>query len=142
MEKELQIKLEMSKDSAARLGTPVAHDEGTAMTESKDASLGDKLRSKDIGAKYAAAADDAEFDTATQRKYLWRVDLVLMPILFLTWGLQYADKSILNSAAQFGIVDDLGLSDTVLVHGRKSVSLSKFSYAVMLFYWGYFVGGT
>lgn len=141
MDKNSQIQIEMSKTPATRSATPGTHDEGIRISDSTIVSLEDKLRSKDVGAKYAAVADDTEFDKATQRMYLWRVDLVLMPILFLTWGLQYADKSILNSAAQFGIVEDLGLSDAVMINGQERVSLTKFSYAVMLFYWGYFVGG-
>ncbi|KAF2160321.1 hypothetical protein M409DRAFT_70496 [Zasmidium cellare ATCC 36951] len=66
--------------------------------------------------------------------------MVLMPVLFLSWGFQYTDKGILNSAAQFGLLQDLDLSQEVIVDGKPQVSLERFSYAVMVFYWGYFVG--
>ena len=97
-------------------------------------------RIKDVGAKYSALADQMEFSPAAERKYLRRIDMVLMPILFLSWGFQYTDKGILNSAAQFGLVQDLGLSEKVVLDGKPEVSLNRFSYAVMIFYWGYFVG--
>jgi len=99
-------------------------------------------KSKDVGGRYAAIASATEFSAVAQRKYVRRIDMILMPILFISYGLQYTDKSILNSAAQFGIVQDLGLYDIVMLNGVPQTSLSKYSYCVMQFYWGYFIGST
>lgn len=44
---------------------------------------------------------------AVERRLLWKVDLILMPILTITLGLQYYDKAALGSAAAFGILKDL-----------------------------------
>jgi hypothetical protein len=98
-------------------------------------------QTRDIGAKYAQFADETELSLGEQRKYLRRVDMFVMPILFLTFAIQYTDKSILNSAAQFGILKDLNLSQTVIINGKQAVSLTRFSYATMIYYWGYFLGG-
>ncbi|KAL7913901.1 MFS general substrate transporter [Trichoderma velutinum] len=124
----------MSEDADKIETGDVVHDEAPETTEKRQAL-------KDVGAEYAELADQMEFSPAAERKYLRRIDLILMPILFITWGLQYADKSILNSAAQFGIVQDLGLYTNVMTDdGTTVMNLNKFSYSIMLFYWGYFVG--
>ena len=124
----------MSKDADTIETGDVVHDEAPETMEKRQVS-------KDVGAEYAELADEIEFSPAAERQYPRRIDLILMPILFITWGLQYADKSILNSAAQFGIVQDLELYTNVMTDGTTVMNLSKFSYSIMLFYWGYFVGG-
>ena len=43
------------------------------------------------------------------RKVLRRIDMVLMPLLFLTNGMLYMDKSCLTNAALFGLIKDLKL---------------------------------
>ncbi|KIY00055.1 uncharacterized protein Z520_03740 [Fonsecaea multimorphosa CBS 102226] len=129
----------MSKSPELRSQIDVAHEKSLEPGNGgHDDNL--ELHLHDVGAKYATTADETEFTTAAQRRYLRRIDMLLMPILFISWGLQYADKSILNSAAQFGIVEDLDLATVVMVDGKPTASLKKFSYAVMLFYWGYFTG--
>jgi hypothetical protein len=127
----------MSKENELEIsGGSLRHDED--VIQKADARSIDP--SKDVGAKYADAANEIEFTAAAERKYLRRVDMILMPIMFLTYGLQYADKSILQSAAQFGIVQDLELSQTVIVDGKPTASLNRYSYAVTMFYWGYVAG--
>ncbi|PVH87114.1 MFS general substrate transporter [Cadophora sp. DSE1049] len=63
-----------------------------------------------------------------------------MPLMFISFGLQYMDKALLSTAAQFGIVQDLHLYDIVIVDGEPKHNLVKFSYVTMIFYWGYFAG--
>jgi hypothetical protein len=133
-----KVETNMSKALELPSKVDVEHEESPE-TRAHDDNL--KLHLQDVGAKYATAVDEVEFTKAAQRRYLRRIDLVLMPILFISWGLQYADKSILNSAAQFGIVEDLDLATVVVVNGKPTASLKRFSYAVMMFYWGYFAGG-
>lgn len=43
---------------------------------------------------------------AEERRVVRKVDLILLPILMLTLGLQYYDKAVLGSAAVFGILED------------------------------------
>ncbi len=47
----------------------------------------------------------AEEERATAR----RIDMVLVPVMFITFGLQYMDKACLTGAALFGILIDLKL---------------------------------
>jgi hypothetical protein len=128
----------MSKDTdVVHIGDAASHDE-TAFEKPSNA---DDLNLKDVGAQYSTLADGVQFTPEQERKYLWRVDLRLMPLLFLTWGLQYVDKGILNSAAKFGILEDLDLVRVIVVDGEEVEHLERFSYAIMTFYWGYVAGG-
>jgi hypothetical protein len=130
-----RLVLTMSKELAGQSSPTVHHVETLEKAHDID-------HLKDIGARYADIADEIDLSPAEQRKYLRRIDLFVMPILFFTFAIQYSDKSILNSAAQFGILKDLQLSQTVIIHGKQAVSLTRFSYATMVYYWGYFLGGT
>jgi hypothetical protein len=58
-----------------------------------------------------------------------RVDWRLMPILCLTYGLQYYDKAMLSQAALFGLIPELQLN----VDKRYSLSAS-------IFYMGFIAG--
>ncbi|CAI6091083.1 unnamed protein product [Clonostachys chloroleuca] len=71
---------------------------------------------------------------------LRRIDLVLMPIMFISYGLQYMDKAILGAASQFGVVEEVGLYDVVMANGKPQIDLTKFSLATLIFYWGFAAG--
>lgn len=51
----------------------------------------------------------AEFTPEEERRTLRRIDAFLMPVMFLTYALQYMDKACLTGAALFGILSDLNL---------------------------------
>ncbi|SDA01481.1 BZ3500_MvSof-1268-A1-R1_Chr10-1g02709 [Microbotryum saponariae] len=74
-------------------------------------------------------------EKSLEKKVLRKVDLLLMPILTMTIGLQYYDKAVLNSASLFGIIKDLHLSTT---HNGVTSTL-RYSTANSAFYWGYIV---
>ncbi|KAH7152647.1 MFS general substrate transporter [Dactylonectria macrodidyma] len=63
-----------------------------------------------------------------------------MPLMFISYGLQYMDKTLLGAASQFGIIEDLGLYDVAIVDGEPQADLKKFSNVTLMFYWGFFVG--
>ncbi|KAL2815112.1 major facilitator superfamily domain-containing protein [Aspergillus granulosus] len=71
-----------------------------------------------------------------ERQCLRRVDMVLMPVMFLTMALQYMDKACLTGAAMFGILTDLDL----LQINRSGLDMTRYSYCTMIFYWGYLLG--
>ena len=48
-------------------------------------------------------------DRKTERRLVRRIDLILMPLLTIAYGLQFLDKAVLGSASVFGIIPDLGL---------------------------------
>ncbi|KAH7357504.1 major facilitator superfamily domain-containing protein [Pyrenochaeta sp. MPI-SDFR-AT-0127] len=64
-------------------------------------------------------------ETQVRRKIDWR----LMPILCITYGLQYYDKAMLSQAALFGLRDDL--------HLRKG---NRYSMSAAIFYLGFIIG--
>lgn len=74
----------------------------------------------------------------SERRLLWKIDMLLMPLMTIAYGLQFYDKAILASASIFGILKDLELS---VVHpGRPpKTSLERYSTATSAFYWGYLV---
>ncbi|KDN64778.1 putative allantoate permease [Colletotrichum sublineola] len=66
-----------------------------------------------------------EEENALRRKIDWR----LMPVLCMTYGLQYYDKAMLSQAALFGLRSDLGLTDG-----------DRYSMSASIFYLGFIVG--
>lgn len=74
----------------------------------------------------------------SERRLLWKIDLLLMPLMTIAYGLQFYDKAILASASIFGILKDLELS---VVHPGTppKTSLQRYSTATSAFYWGYLV---
>jgi fucose permease len=57
-----------------------------------------------------------------------RIDILVLPILTVAYGLQYYDKAVLGSATLFGILKDLDLST------------ARYSQANACFYYGYIAG--
>ncbi|GHJ89426.1 hypothetical protein NliqN6_5828 [Naganishia liquefaciens] len=57
-----------------------------------------------------------------------RIDLLILPLLTLAYGLQYYDKAVLGSATLFGILKDLDLTP------------ARYSQANACFYYGYLAG--
>ncbi|KIW95440.1 uncharacterized protein Z519_04024 [Cladophialophora bantiana CBS 173.52] len=51
-----------------------------------------------------------EWDAAEEKRLVRKIDWKLLPLLCLTYGLQYYDKAMLSQAAIFGLRDDLDLS--------------------------------
>merc|ERR1711939_398856 len=82
---------------------------------------------------------DDEASLASERRLLWKIDLLLMPILTITYGLQYYDKALLSSAAVFGILDDLNLR-VVVSENPLTYSTERYSWATSIFYFGYMAG--
>lgn len=84
------------------------------------------------------------FTANEERTCLRKIDAWLMPIITVTYGLQYVDKVILNGASQFGIVHDLDLY-TIAGHDEQTkepiLNLHRFSLVTLIFYWGYLAGG-
>ncbi|KAH7029875.1 major facilitator superfamily domain-containing protein [Microdochium trichocladiopsis] len=50
-----------------------------------------------------------EYSDAYFRKLLWRIDLCLLPVMWICYGTQQADKTSLSVQAVFGIREDTGL---------------------------------
>ena len=101
----------------------------------------DSGKSQDIATRLVDA--DSSNVTVTpelNRKCLRRIDLMLMPMMFISFGLEYMDKTCLTGAALFGIVEDLDLYTVAVFDGKPALDLNKYSYASLIFYWGYLLG--
>ncbi|TIC27804.1 MFS general substrate transporter [Wallemia mellicola] len=64
-------------------------------------------------------------DKSIERRLLWKIDLTLMPLLFVSYGLQFFDKAAFGNAAVFGLLEDMDLTS------------ERYSNATSVFYWGY-----
>jgi len=65
-------------------------------------------------------AGDMTWTQEEEKKVVQRIDRKLMPLLCITYGLQYYDKAMLSQAALFGLREDLGLN----IGNRYSFSVS------------------
>ncbi|GAA5942843.1 uncharacterized protein JCM15063_002810 [Sporobolomyces koalae] len=103
----------------------------------KDRSVGEpsaSRRSESSDEMRAVAVEE-------ERRVVRKIDWLLMPLLTISFGLQYYDKAVLGSASIFGIIKDLGLSTKSIdpVTGKTVVSTLRYSTANSAFYWGYIV---
>ncbi|KAJ4378374.1 hypothetical protein N0V86_006075 [Didymella sp. IMI 355093] len=70
----------------------------------------------------------AEVDSAEAKKTLRKIDLRIVPILFLTYLLQYLDKNGINYASAFGLQEGTNLKG------------QDYSWLGIIFYFGYLAG--
>lgn len=66
-------------------------------------------RSRDVALELVDMVVATEFTKEEERSTARRIDMVLVPVMFVTFALQYMDKACLTGAALFGILPDLGL---------------------------------
>ena len=86
--------------------------------------------SKDIGPNFSLGS---EFTVEHEKRVIRLVDRVLLPIMLISFGLQYMDKVLLNTACQFRIVQDLGLYDIEVIDTAPRLNLNKFSNVTLIF---------
>ncbi|KAL3445409.1 major facilitator superfamily domain-containing protein [Aspergillus insuetus] len=72
-----------------------------------------------------------EWSPTEEKRLVRKIDLHLMSLLALSYGLQYYDKALLGQAAIFGLRDDLHLDIG-----------NRFSFSAAIFYLGFLVGAT
>lgn len=82
--------------------------------DEKASSIG--ISAEATNAAYSVEAQDPELDTvnanyteAEYKRVLWKVDLVLLPFMWLCSGTQAADKSSISAQATFGLLRDTNL---------------------------------
>ncbi|KAF9269826.1 MFS general substrate transporter [Marasmius fiardii PR-910] len=80
-------------------------------------------------------SNQVENEKYFHRKLVRKIDIILLPILTISYGLQLYDKLVLGSASVFGIIEDLNLS--TIVNGISSTE--RYSTANAAFYYGYIV---
>lgn len=79
----------------------------------------------------ATYAGDEHWTPAEEKSVVRKIDRRLLPLLILTYGLQYYDKAMLSQAAIFGLRKDLQLTVGI-----------RYSFSSAIFYLGFIVGAT
>ncbi|ODO07714.1 hypothetical protein I350_03288 [Cryptococcus amylolentus CBS 6273] len=74
----------------------------------------------------SAVEAEAEYGDEEYRKLLKKLDWYLMPIMAITYGVQYCDKQSISTSTLFGLVEDNGL------HGQQTAWLSTIFYLAYL----------
>jgi hypothetical protein len=54
-------------------------------------------------------AAEGQYSEADYKKVLWKIDLVILPLMWLCYGTQQADKTSISTQATFGMRGDTGL---------------------------------
>ncbi|KAK8022644.1 hypothetical protein PG993_013411 [Apiospora rasikravindrae] len=82
----------------------------------------------ETGSAYDASTQQhaIEFDAAAARRIVRRIDMRLMPLLFVTYVFNFMDKTILSSASVFGLKQDTHLRG------------QDYAWVSSVFYFGYF----
>ena len=78
--------------------------------------------SHDVATQLVDVVIAGDITPEEERNTLRRIDYVLMPVMFISFALQYMDKSCLTGAALFGILPTWTLSRCKL---RPSLSLDS-----------------
>ncbi|KAJ5646848.1 Major facilitator superfamily domaingeneral substrate transporter [Penicillium lividum] len=84
-------------------------------------------KTADIGLQFLAQSESITYTEEEEKAVQRKIDFYLLPILCITFGLQYLDKVTTSYAAVYGMRTDLGLVG------------QKYSWATSLFYFGYLV---
>lgn len=61
---------------------------------------------EDIVVSETGAHGGGAVDAAFAKRVVRKIDMRLVPLLFITYGLNFMDKTILSSASVFGLRDD------------------------------------
>jgi hypothetical protein len=128
MKEDREVHLETGRDQ-------VIEDIGALKKELANATAADD----DIALKLVDDAAPAQLSPEQVRRVTRKIDLYLMPLLIVTFMLQYVDKILLSGAAQFGIVQDLHLYKVAGVNSKTHepiLNLHRYSNVTLIFYWG------
>ncbi|KAL3458257.1 hypothetical protein BJX64DRAFT_302031 [Aspergillus heterothallicus] len=99
-----------------------------ATSDAEKAVLESQSSDIDIGLQFLAQHGQVEYTEEEDRRVRWKLDLYLLPILMVTFGLQYLDKVTLSYAAVYNMREDLGMTG------------QDYSWATSIFYFGYMAG--
>ncbi|KAL8291425.1 hypothetical protein RQP46_002403 [Phenoliferia psychrophenolica] len=99
-----------------------------------------QLDESDEGAAVLAAAQDTSPITDQEKAdVLRKTDWRILPMIWVVFGMQYADKSVTGVGALFGLIQDLHLYEIKSVHPTV-IDTTRYSNAVMIFFVGYTFG--
>lgn len=84
-----------------------------------------------------------EEEDALAKRILRKIDWRLIPLMFITYNLNFMDKTILSSASVFGLRED-NVKSPILPHSSLMLTLQQhlkgqqYSWVSSVFYFGYF----
>ena len=81
-----------------------------------------------------------DFNETVRKRTLRKIDLYLIPWMWVGYGFVYYDKSILGSAVLFGMTKDLSLSVVDKSTNPPTTSTERLSWATSNFYFGLLAG--
>jgi MFS family permease len=111
--------------------SPTTGDEPQTLKELKQTATIDTLHNDEALRVLANYAGDETWTEAEEKLVVRKIDRRLLPLLILTYGLQYYDKAMLSQAAIFGLRADLQLTTG-----------NRYSFSSAIFYLGFIVGAT
>ncbi|KAL6716822.1 hypothetical protein ACLMJK_004734 [Lecanora helva] len=94
---------------------------------------------KDVAATIVSNHAES-FHPAIERKVLRKIDLYLIPWMWVGYGFVYYDKAILGSAVLFGMTKDLSLTVVDTSTRPPTRDTSRLSWATSMFYFGMLAG--
>ncbi|KAK4498080.1 hypothetical protein PRZ48_010736 [Zasmidium cellare] len=84
-------------------------------------------RDVDDAFRFAVDGSNVTWSEAEERKVRWKIDAVILPLLFISAVVGYSDSQAYGFAALFGLVTDLKLFAFKTVNGQAALDLSKYS---------------
>ncbi|CAN6627539.1 allantoate permease [Trichomonascus vanleenenianus] len=76
-----------------------------------------------------------------ERSLVRKLDFVIIPMMMVTYGLDYLDKAVFGAAALFGMLEDLDLVKVIgIKDGVVLTDTTRYSVATLIYYVGYFCG--
>src|SRR5690348_16421064 len=79
------------------------HGASTTVSDLQKSTTIDTLHNDEAVRVLATYAGDSEWTPAEEKRVVKKIDRRLLPLLILTYGLQYYDKAMLSQAAIFGL---------------------------------------
>lgn len=86
------------------------------------------LSNGDVALQVIASGKHAPYTSEEEKSLLRKIDLHLMPFMFISYFLQFMDKAALSNSSVFGLIDDLHLVG------------NQYSWCGSIFYFGYMIG--
>ena len=95
------------------------------------------LKFEDVGAKVVDVNHIRLVTPEENQAALGRIDILVIPHLFISYGPQFIGKGLLGNTAQFSVIEDLHLCQTTVANGVEETSIMTFSDITLIFYWGF-----
>ncbi|OQV02701.1 hypothetical protein CLAIMM_07851 [Cladophialophora immunda] len=109
---------------AAKTETDTVEHASADVVENVD--LKPRTRDVDDALRFAAESEGITWTEAEEKKVVWKIDAVILSLLFIGSIVSYADTQAYGFAALFGLVKDLKLFVLKLVGGQPVIETSKY----------------